>query len=162
MTTSVPKVVEIGNLSLLTNYLDSLYRYYFDHGFYVQNEIEKFIHEFEKRRGDSDLKSLVEIHSLQVDSATKLQESTRILSETTALLLAKIRDMTTKIQRQLDQEDTLKEQRRKQRNEKQSEQLRKYEEMCKQFEQSKKRIDEEFETEKQKMKEIYLIGGIPK
>jgi hypothetical protein len=69
MTSTTPKIIEIGNLSLLTNCnflnsstficdslfegiyfytgLDSLYRYYFDHGFYIQNETEKFIREFE-------------------------------------------------------------------------------------------------------------------
>jgi hypothetical protein len=124
----------------------------------------------------------VEVHSLQVDASSKLQESIKILSEVTTPFLSKsinfsfnlfvlkfqeltrstvcilVKEMTTIVQQQIEGEEKLKE-KRKYRNEKQA---NKTEELLKKFEESKKQIDEEFEMEKQKMKEHYLSTPTPK
>jgi len=153
MTTS--KRIDIGSLGPLIKDIGQLYTFYFDHGYYVQNEIKAFIKEFEIKRGDTDINALGQaLDALQsavgaCDNAMKLGDAN--LYE----YFTKVRGAIDKTHETLRKEEQWKERRQKIREVKMQEEDKECSEFLIQLSEAKKNIDLNVMERKKQLEEEY-------
>eukprot|EP00029_Vermamoeba_vermiformis_P001932 TRINITY_DN1218_c0_g1_i1.p1 TRINITY_DN1218_c0_g1~~TRINITY_DN1218_c0_g1_i1.p1 ORF type:complete len:155 (-),score=28.92 TRINITY_DN1218_c0_g1_i1:71-535(-) len=154
MTTQ--RKVEIGPVQPIVTTIGDLYVHYFDHRYYVENEINHFIREFESKRGDHDANSLRDAHWLQVDSTQKIQEMTE-QSEQLDNILTKAKQLNTTLQTQLSKEEQFKTSRKTKRDENSVKEEQAVQDLAKKQEETKHEIDNTLGIEKAQLEQEYKV-----
>eukprot|EP01120_Amphizonella_sp_Union-15-10_P014470 TRINITY_DN7019_c0_g1_i3.p1 TRINITY_DN7019_c0_g1~~TRINITY_DN7019_c0_g1_i3.p1 ORF type:complete len:158 (+),score=31.01 TRINITY_DN7019_c0_g1_i3:60-533(+) len=149
------KKIDVGSMAPLVKELGQLYTYYFDHSYYIQNEIKNFIREFETKRGETDTNLLAQSLTA-IQNASNACDTCKQLGEATLDdYLSKVKLSIEKANATLAKEQEWSDKRRKTRETHMIQEEKECDEFLAQQDEAKRNIDLNIEEKKKQLQAEY-------